>query len=133
MWRGIPIDQKGTGNVFLPNKMPVQAVNWLEDNPQDGKMFNHFIWGGYILYRMWPAEVVFIDGQTDFYGEALMREYFDVIDLSANWEKVLDKHDVAWMLIPRNEGLAKYLYSVDGDAWNVIYADETAVIFRRDN
>ncbi len=95
-------------------------------------MFNHFIWGGYILYRMWPHETVFIDGQTDFYGEALMREYFDVIDLNATWEDVLDKHAVSWMLIPRNEGLAKYLYSVDDDAWHVIYADETAVIFRRD-
>ena len=134
LWRGIPIDQKGTGNVFLPDKMPVQAVDWLEKNPQDGKMFNHFIWGGYILYRMWPHETVFIDGQTDFYGEALMREYYDVIDLNANWEDVLAKHAVSWMLIPRNEGLAKYLYSVDDDdAWHVIYADETAVIFRRDH
>ena len=112
--------------------MPVQAVDWLEKNPQDGKMFNHFIWGGYILYRMWPHETVFIDGQTDFYGEVLFREYLDVINLSADWEKILDKHDVSWMLIPRNEGLAKYLYAVDDDAWHVIYEDKTAVIFRRD-
>jgi len=132
LWRGIPIDQKGTGNVFLPDKMPVQAVDWLQENPQDGKMFNHFIWGGYILYRMWPDEVVFIDGQTDFYGEALMREYIEVISLSKGWEAILDKHDVSWMLIPRGELLAKYLYSVDDDAWNVIYEDTTAVIFRRD-
>ena len=131
LWRGIPIDQKGTGNVFLPDKMPVQAVDWLEKNPQDGKMFNHFIWGGYILYRMWPSETVFIDGQTDFYGEALMREYFDVIDVSPNWEKILDKHAVSWMLIPRDGRLAKYLYSVNDDAWNMIYEDDLAVIFRR--
>jgi hypothetical protein len=131
LWRGIPIDQKGTGNVFLPDKMPVQAVDWLEKNPQDGKMFNHFIWGGYILYRMWPHETVFIDGQTDFYGEALMREYFDVIDVSPDWESILDKHEVSWMLIPRDGMLAKYLYSVNDDAWNMIYEDDLAVIFRR--
>ena len=132
-WRGIPVDQKGTGNIFLPSVMPVQAVDWLEKNPQDGKMFNHFIWGGYILYRMWPHETVFIDGQTDFYGEALFREYFDVIELSSNWEKILDEHQVSWMIIPRNETLAKYLYSVDNDAWHMIYEDDTAVIFRRDH
>jgi len=132
LWRGIPIDQKGTGNIFLPDKMPVQAVDWLEKNPQDGKMFNQFIWGGYILYRMWPHEVVFIDGQTDFYGETLFREYLDVINLSPDWEQILDKHDVAWMLILRNDVLARYLYSVDDDAWQVIYEDDTAVIFRRD-
>jgi len=132
LWRGIPIDQKGTGNIFLPEKMPVQAVNWLQENPQDGKMFNQFIWGGYILYRMWPDEVVFIDGQTDFYGEALMREYIEVISLSKGWKEILDKHDVSWMLIPRDEMLAQYLFSVDDDAWHVIYDDGTAVIFRRD-
>jgi hypothetical protein len=132
LWRGIPIDQKGTGNVFLPDKMPVQAVDWLQENPQDGNMFNHFVWGGYILYRMWPAEVVFIDGQTDFYGEVLMREYIEVISLSEGWEEILDKHDVSWMVIPRDEVLAKHLYSIEDDAWNVIYEDKTAVIFRRD-
>ena len=133
LWREIPIDQKGTGNIFLPNVMPVQAVDWLQKNPQDGKMFNHFIWGGYILYRMWPHETVFIDGQTDFYGEALMREYFDVINVTANWEKILDQHQVSWLIIPRDEALAKYLYSVNDDAWHVIYQDNTAVIFRRDH
>ena len=129
LWWGIPIDEKGTGNIFLPDKMPVQAVDWLEKNPQEGKMFNQFVWGGYILYRMWPAETVFIDGQTDFYGETLMREYIEVITLSEGWEDILERHDVSWMLIPRHEILANRLYTVDD--WTAIYEDETAVIFRR--
>ena len=54
-----------------------------------------------------------------------------MISLSEGWEGILDKHAVSWMLIPRDEKLAKHLYSVDDDAWNVIYEDETAVIFRR--
>jgi hypothetical protein len=131
LWRGIPIDQKGTGNIFLPNIMPVQAVDWLQENPQDGRMFNHFIWGGYMLYRRWPAELVFIDGQTDFYGEALFRQYFEVINLSPGWEKILDTYDVAWMIIPNHGTLSEYLKSERVATWDVIYEDETAVIFRR--
>jgi len=133
LWRGIPMDQKGTGNVYLPDKMPVQAVDWLKENPQTGNMFNQFVWGGYILYGLWPAEKVFIDGQTDFYGEALLREYFEVINVDVGWEAVLDKYAVSWMLIPRDDELAEYLYSVDDDVWNVIYEDDIAVIFRRDD
>ena len=129
LWRGIPIDQSGTGNVFLPDKMPVQAVDWLEQNPQEGKLFNQFVWGGYILYRLWPNQVVFIDGQTDFYGETLMREYMGVIGLADGWEDILARHDVSWMLIPRNEMLAKQLYTLD--EWTPIYEDDTSVIFRR--
>jgi hypothetical protein len=109
--------------------MPVQAVDWLEQHPQEGNMFNQFAWGGYILYRMWPNEAVFIDGQTDFYGETLMREYIEVITLTDGWEEILDRHDISWMLIPRNEMLARYLYTDEN--WTTIYEDDTAVIFRR--
>lgn len=129
LWRSIPIDQRGTGNVYLPDKMPVQAVDWLEAHPQEGNVFNHFVWGGYILYRLWPDEVVFIDGQTDFYGESLMREYIEVVSLTDGWEEILARHKVSWMLIPRDEVLAEQLYSsID---WTVIYEDETAAILRR--
>src|SRR6185503_19049251 len=124
LWRGIPIDQKGTGNVWLPDKMPVQAVDWLEQNPQEGKIFNQFVWGGYLLYRLWPDELVFIDGQTDFYGETLMHEYIDVITLTDGWEEILTRHDVSWMLIPRKEILAQYLYRDEN--WTAIYEDNTA-------
>ena len=127
LWRGIPIDQKGTGNIYLADKMPVQAVNWLQKNPQEGKMFNDFVWGGYILYRMWPNETVFIDGQTDFYGETLMREYLDVITLSDGWEGILDRHKVSWMIIPSNGSLARYLSPIENDAWKIIYKDNTEI------
>lgn len=129
---GAPIDEKGTGNIFLPEKMPVQAVEWLQANPQDGNLFNDYIWGSYVLFRMWPQQTVFIDARTDFYGERLIREYADVIHMNDGWENILDTYDVKWMLIPRDEALAKYLYSVDDDAWHVIYEDDLAVIFRRD-
>jgi hypothetical protein len=82
-----------------------------------------------MLYRLWPHELVFIDGQTDFYGERLMREYIEVISLAEGWEEILRRHDVSWMLIPRDELLAERLRTLDG--WWVIYEDETAVIFRR--
>lgn len=131
LWRGIPLDEKGTGNVFLPDKMPVQAVDWLEQNPQEGNMFNQFVWGGYILYRMWPQEVVFIDGQTDFYGEVLFREYLEVISLNDNWQDILDKYDVAWLLIPTQDRMGQYLIANDEDEWTVLYQDDTAVILRR--
>ncbi|MDD2921449.1 MAG: hypothetical protein PHQ36_04115 [Anaerolineales bacterium] len=117
-----------THNQYDPVKFPVQAVNWLRDNPQEGNMFNDFTWGGYILYQMWPRQTVFIDGQTDFYGEALTREYEQVVTLSLNWEDVIKKYDVKWALIPQESLLANYL--VEDKAWEMIYKDGTAVIFR---
>ena len=132
LWRGTPLDEKGTGNVYLPDKMPVQAVDWLFENKQEGNMFNNFIWGGYILYRMWPSERVFIDGQTDFYGEDLLREYLDTMYVKEGWEATLDKYKVSWIIARMDDPLSKELRRVEDDAWYVIYEDDIAVIFRRD-
>jgi hypothetical protein len=119
-----------TYNRFDPAIFPVDAVNWLEENPQEGRVFNYFSWGGYLLYRQWPKILVFIDGQTDFYGEALTRDYEQAITLSSNWEAVLEQHEVGWALLPKNSVLAKAL--INDLTWEVLYKDDTAIILRRD-
>jgi hypothetical protein len=115
-----------TANQFDPNRFPVKAVDWLEANPPDGRMFNNFIWGGYLLYRMWPDQTVFIDGQTDFYGEELTREYTRVVTLNEGWQSVLEKYDVSWVIVQSDKPLVKALQQEMG--WNVLYQDATAAI-----
>ncbi len=116
-------------NQFDPKKFPVKAVDWLEANPQQGRMFNEFTWGGYLLYRMWPAETVFIDGQTDFYGEALAREYEQVITAREGWEAVLLKYDVSWVIVRRGQPLVQALQDKLG--WVVVYRDGTSAILHK--
>jgi hypothetical protein len=115
-----------SANQFDPNRFPVKAVDWLEGNPQEGKMFNNFIWGGYLLYRMWPEQTVFIDGQTDFYGETLTREYTQVTTLADDWESVLEKYQVSWVIVQSDKPLVKALQDEKG--WNVVYQDTTATV-----
>ncbi|MBI5944337.1 MAG: hypothetical protein HY864_08215 [Chloroflexi bacterium] len=114
---------------FDPSIFPVHAVNWLEENPQDGNVFNYFTWGGYLLYREWPKVNVFIDGQTDFYGEALTREYERVISVSSGWETIFEKYDIKWVIIPRDSALANTLQTEHG--WRILYSDNTAAILRK--
>ena len=115
---------------YNSDRFPVAAVDWLVEHPQSGNMFNEFTWGGYLLYRLWPEQLVFIDGQTDFYGEALTREYLQVKDVDAGWENVLDKYQVGWVIIPSSAHLASELRELPG--WEPIYEDSTAQIFRRE-
>jgi uncharacterized membrane protein (Fun14 family) len=113
---------------FDPRVFPVEAADWIEQHPQNGGMFNYFPWGGYLLYRLYPHYRVFIDGQTDFYGEALTREYETVITLSPGWEDVLARYGVDWAIIPAGEPLRGALKA---RGWQELYADLTAVILRR--
>lgn len=115
-------------NTYDPSIFPVKAVDWLIENPQEGRIFNQFTWGGYLLYREWPDQLVFIDGQTDFYGEALTREYERVISVSDGWENVLIKYDVDWVIIPSDSILADKLAQ---QRWQELYRDAIAVILEK--
>ena len=123
---GLKFDLSQSGNRFDPKDFPVQALDWLERNPQTGEMFNYFPWGGYILYREWPEMRVFIDGQTDFYGESLTREYEDVLTVQPGWEGILKKYKVGWVLVPPGEALTMRLR--DNPDWRIVYQDPIAVI-----
>jgi hypothetical protein len=125
---GVKLDIGKTGNEFDPNVFPVEAVNWLEEHPQEGNMFNSFTWGGYLLYRLWPDKTVFIDGQTDFYGEALSREYTQVMDAAEGWQTILDKYQVGWAILPAKDGIVQVLEG--NPQWEKLYEDHTAVIMR---
>jgi hypothetical protein len=126
LFGGASLDFAGTGNRFDPAVFPVGAVDWLQANPPPGEMFNYFPWGGYLLYRAWPEHKVFIDGQTDFYGEALTRQYERVITLGDGWRQVLSKYQVNWVLMPTGSPLIKAL---QGDqTWSQIYQDSTGTI-----
>ena len=117
---------------FSSEVFPVAAVEAILESEFEppGPVYNEFGWGGYLLYRAWPSIPVFIDGQTDFYGEELTREYVEIRALQANWEQLLAKNKVAWALIPPEAPLAQGL-ELHSD-WRLLYSDSTAVAYVRD-
>ena len=110
---------------------PVEAVAWLAetDIPESGPVFNHFMWGGYLLYEAWPRVPVFIDGQTDFYGEKVFREYLAIRDVLPGWQETLADRGVTWALIPSGGPLADRLRADPG--WEQVWADDTAAVIVR--
>ncbi len=126
---GATFDARGEGNVFTTRAFPVGAVEYLEKNPPSGNMFNEYTWGGYLEYRLFPKQRVFIDGDNDFFGEAFVREYLDVIHAREGWEKILEKYDVAWVLVPPSRALAKELARLEN--WREVYRDEEAGVWVR--
>jgi hypothetical protein len=113
-------------NQFSQQTLPVQATDWIASHPQTGNMFNDFNWGGYLLYRLWPAQRVFIDSQSDFYGEQLTRQYAEILGGTGDWDTELRQYGVTWIIVPPLSGLAEAARtSAD---WQIIYEDPVALI-----
>ncbi|MDW8345112.1 MAG: hypothetical protein RMM51_11580, partial [Verrucomicrobiae bacterium] len=111
------------------DKFPVRAVEYIRTHPEqfNGRMFNQYIWGGYLLIAL-PEHPVFIDGRADFFGEEHVRTFDRVTDLQPGWAEPLEKYEVRWTLMPPDHRLNAALALA---GWQKIYEDKTAVIYRR--
>lgn len=113
---------------FTPPMFPVSAVEWLEKNPQQGKMFNELNWGGYLALHLWPEQLTFVDSMADVTGEVTI-QYETVITLADGWENILEKHNIEWAIIESGSPLAQTLEN--NQHWHNIYEDNITVILRK--
>ena len=113
---------------FSEEVFPVEAVAELQRSGfvPPGPVYNEFIWGGYLLYA-WPEVPVFIDGQTDFYGEELTREYRDIRFIQPGWKQLLQQRGVRWVMVPPEAPLSGALDLLPD--WKLLHADSTAVVW----
>lgn len=120
----------GRARGFLQEEAcPRRAVEYLEQLPTASRLFNSYNWGGYLIWRLYPERLVFIDGRADLYGDEIFADYLQVWRLHPGWSQVLDRYDIGIVLCERQAPLATLL--TESPSWNRIYHDETAALFRR--
>ena len=113
---------------FSPQRMPVHAVTAARTAGLSGHLFSDFTYGGYILYA-WPEQKVFIDGGVDFYGGDLMRDYSVIRGMQTGWRELMQRWDLAVMLVRPAAPVAAEL--VHDGGWKYWYCDAQAVVLIR--
>jgi len=103
---------------------PTQAVAYLQEHPAGGPIFNHYGWGGYLIWKLYPIPV-FIDGRADLYGE-LLNQFAKTYSFQADWQKPLQQWKISTVLVPPDAALAAGLRSAPD--WTVCYEDAQAII-----
>lgn len=112
----------------ISGRFPVNAVNFLRQNPVPGPLYNTFDWGGFLTWYM-PNDPVVIDGRTDLYGDKLNKLLLETQsgDLSYKDNPYLNQAGV--VLLRRQDGLAAAL-AMD-PRFRKIYEDRIAIVFVR--
>ncbi len=99
----------GLGDFFrrtmLDPSLPFEAAEFIESRGPAGNMFNHYNYGGYLIWRLGPARKVFIDGRI--FSREAYQEAWDVYmgsDRPAGglprWKAVLEKWGVGYVVTP---------------------------------
>jgi hypothetical protein len=95
----------------------------------NGRIYNDYTWGGYMIYA-WPEQKVFIDGGADFYGPELTRTWAMIGQLQPFWRDSLERFGVDLALVPTSSAFAYELLREPG--WRLIDCDQTAALVRKD-
>ncbi len=95
--------------------LPVEAAAFLNVSPPDGAMFNSYNWGGYLMFAA-PEVPVYVDGRTDLYDDAFLRDYLKITFLKDEWTGKLRAQDIGFVVIEADSVLASGLRD-HPDAW----------------
>jgi hypothetical protein len=119
---------------FDAKKMPVAAVGFLQqETAASGSaepVFSTDAWGGYLIYRMYPARKVIVDDRHDLYGSERIRQYLTLTLVEPGWQSVIDQWKIRTAVLPRDSTLANLLRELP-QVWRVAYQDKVAVVFER--
>lgn len=121
---------------------PKGAVDFIEKNNLQGRMFNTDAIGGYAIWRLYPGKQVFAD--TRLLDIATLTEFDNI--MSANsidvggkplWEKLIDMYSINFVvtnpldaygnLVPLVSAL------VENERWTLVYVDINYFIFLKNN
>ena len=105
---------------------PARAVAFLQNHPPSGRIFNHYDWGGYLIWKLYPSTPVFIDGRADLYGQQLFDQFAETYQFKGEWQQPFRRWSIDTVIVPSDSALATGLRSSPG--WTVSYEDPQAVV-----
>lgn len=111
------------------DRFPVDAVNYMTENQINGRIFNSYNWGGYMIWNLYPQYKVYVDGRCDMYGAEFVTHYVDIYFAKPGWEESLDKEKIDYVLVEQGTYIAAALQQTNG--WQLLYEDEVSVLYTR--
>jgi hypothetical protein len=108
---------------------PESAVSFISAHHLPGQLLNHYNWGGYLIWKLYPEHQVYIDGRADLYGDTFMDEFASTYYLHRSWDDPIKKWGINTVVLPPDAPMISALRTLPG--WKQVYGDAQAVILTR--
>ncbi len=73
---------------------PSGATDFLAAHDLKGRLFNTYNAGGYLIYRLYPKQRVFIDGRYNPYPRQVIDDYDTIVDGGPRWFVKLQSYEI---------------------------------------
>ena len=98
--------------------LPEAEVRFLASKGVAGAGFNAYRAGGFLMFRMYPAELVVIDVRNDLYGSFRVDVYNRILTTAPGWRDswtaLVDRVGIGWVLLDASDPLAAALATEPG-------------------
>jgi hypothetical protein len=115
-------------NRIIRNEYPVEAVEFLRANNFQGLLFNHFDWGGYLIWQL-PSMKVSIDGRGNVHGDKRVEKSLQVWSGKPGWDTDSDLLKSKIIISQADQPLCSLLLL--DERFRLLYQDDLAKIFER--
>ncbi len=137
-----------SGGGVDPLRVPQRAVDFVEQEQPVGNLFNAYVFGGYLSWRLYPETRIFIDGRNEVFAE-LGREVVQAREDSRKWAELLQRYEIGYALLEYSPRLEETLIMPPGGGeprvvyrpssfnkfprsqWALVFWDDTAMVYVR--
>jgi hypothetical protein len=106
--------------------LPVGAADFIQTHRYAGPLYNHFDWGGYLIWRL-PHLPVAIDGRTNIYGVDKTKQSLDVWFGKPRWNSDAEL-TAAGVIVAQIDQPLTSLLKMDS-RFDLVYEDKLAAVF----
>ena len=111
-----------------------KGVNFIKENKIQGPMFNNFDVGSFLIWKIYPDQLVFVDGRPEAYGAEFFEKIYKPMQESpALWKKYSEQYQVNYVFFDHHDitpWARTFFKNIARDPdWPLVYRDNSVVIF----
>jgi hypothetical protein len=123
-------------------RFPAGAADFLLRHRVTGRLFNTYEYGGYLMWRLWPQQRVFIDGRA--LSESVFQDYARILynhdesDGLPSGEALVERYGIDTIVMNTFEPSGGTVYVVapsladpNQSRWKLVYQDAQSLVFLR--
>lgn len=116
---------------LYPDYHPSSALEWMDKERLQGRLFHPFHWGGYIGWVTQGRRKIFMDGRVPLFGEKLYDDYQKMFLGGPETVPLLNQYGIDILLVSPEGSGAFYQQLSQSGQWAMVFWDNVAEIFVR--
>jgi len=130
-WFRSSIPVRGEYRSLITRDTPTESIGFLMEEQPEGRVFNDMAFGSYMIWAAQPDYQVFTDPRIELFPQRVWNDYQAISRTEPGWEGKLDKYEVRTLVLNPDAQSALIEKVTQSKDWQLIYQDQTALVFQR--